>query len=637
MIFLIYFFSNEKFFKYSQYFFGHFLNEFIDIKSLKNNCQNKFLNIPNDIEEKLDQILSYNNNKFNENLLFYFEAIYENFYFTKIIDEQEDKKLKFKKILEDNTLETVIDFIKFYEENKNKMNIQLIYRIAFIKIYFRYFANILYECKNGNEYIDFDNLVNKKFYLSSKELSLFQKDINIYISNILNIKCKEENCDLNSFIHEHKLTYLEEYSKEIGKKGSLFLKVIKIIPNRIILKEKFNADNTFKQKYPLLNYCLNKEQKIKCLKQIPIINCICNLMLDIFSYKSKEIEESKLKDEIINIKEKSNFNFDEKIIEFIKSYNYLLNEHNFVDDIIPENDYQNISIKTFLVSENNNNNKLNYIYNKFIEYQNKFLKISKKYFENKNLNEIETINVQEARKENIPRINDEFLEILINNSSIIENNKKEIDFDLNEIENELVDKIIPGLKYFNENKIRIMKYSGEEYNEIDEQILIDFNKRYKPQNISSEHKNYVNEFIEKNKDKKNLILLSLQYLMFFILSYPKFNGETYIKEVIDELSKNNNENEKIELIKSFFGESNINQNGSVNQNIYKSNDTLDQMNGSKENERVDTVEEMNNFIKNERVDTVEEMNNWKENEDFKINNLYSIFLEIKNKQKLLIK
>ena len=53
------------------------------------------------------------------------------------------------------------------------------------------------------------------------------------------------------------------------------------------------------------------------------------------------------------------------------------------------------------------------------------------------------------------------------------------------------------------------------------------------------------------------------------------------------------------------------------------------MNGSKENERVDTVEEMNNFIENERVDTVEEMNNWKENEDFKINNLYSIFLEIK--------
>ena len=54
-----------------------------------------------------------------------------------------------------------------------------------------------------------------------------------------------------------------------------------------MLKEKFNSENTFKQKYPLLNYCLNKEKEINYLKQIPIINYICNLMLDIFSYKKK--------------------------------------------------------------------------------------------------------------------------------------------------------------------------------------------------------------------------------------------------------------------------------------------------------------------------------------------------------------
>jgi superfamily II helicase len=41
--------SNEKFFKYSQYFFGYILNEYIDKKSPKNNCKDKFLNIPNDI------------------------------------------------------------------------------------------------------------------------------------------------------------------------------------------------------------------------------------------------------------------------------------------------------------------------------------------------------------------------------------------------------------------------------------------------------------------------------------------------------------------------------------------------------------------------------------------------------------
>ena len=150
-----------------------------------------------------------------------------------------------------------------------------------------------------------------------------------------------------------------------------------------------------------------------------------------------------------------------------------------------------------------------------------------------------------------------------------------------------------------------MKYSGEEINEIDEQVLNDFNIRYKPQNINESQKNYIKEFIEKNKEKKNLILLSFQYLMIFILSYPEFNGQTNIKEVIDKLSKNKDENEKIELIKSFFGDSNINQNESVNQS---------------ESERLDT-------------DILDQMNDSKEYEDFSINNLYSIyslFLEKKN-------
>ena len=614
------FYSNEKFFKYSQCFFGYILNEYIDKKSLSDGC-NKFLNIKTEIGENLNKILSYNNKKFNKNLLFYFEIIYENFYFAKI--QEENKEKKYKKILEGNTLETVIKYIEFYENNKNNMNIELIYRIAFIKIYFRYFTNILYECKNRNEYIDFDNLVNNKFYLSAKVLSSVKKEINIYISSILNIKCK----NLDKFIIDCKLNYLENFAKEIdNKEESIFLNVIKSIPNLVMLKEKFNSENTFKQKYPLLNYCLNKDQEINYLKQIPIINYICNLMLDIFSYRKnyKEIEETKLIDEIDNIKNikhnwNSNSNFEEIILKYIKSYNYLLKANNFTDNIIPENDYKNISIKTFLVNENNKNNRLNYIYYQFIKYQNKFLNDLKEYFVNKNLDVKEAINVQESTEENIPRIissDDEFLEILINNSSIIENNKKEIEFefDLMEIENELADKIIPGLKFFNENKIRIMKYSGEEYNEIDEQIINDFIKRYKTQNINEGQKNYIKQFIEKYKEKKNLILLSFQYLMSFILSYPEFNGETNIKEVISKVFKNNDENEKIELIQLFFNDRNLNQNENVNQSESERLNTTDLMNDSKESESLDTLERMNDF---------------QENDDFIIYNLYSIFHEIK--------
>ena len=146
-----------------------------------------------------------------------------------------------------------------------------------------------------------------------------------------------------------------------------------------------------------------------------------------------------------------------------------------------------------------------------------------------------------------------------------------------------------------------MKSSGQKLNEIDEQIIIDFNKKYKSQKINQKQKDHIKEFIENNNDKKNLILSSLQYLMFFILSYSKFKGETDIKEVIEELSKNNNENEKIELIKLFLGESNINQNEISNENESESFDILNQMNDSKEND------------------------------DFLINNIYSIFIEIRNK------
>ena len=103
-----------------------------------------------------------------------------------------------------------------------------------------------------------------------------------------------------------------------------------------------------------------------------------------------------------------------------------------------------------------------------------------------------------------------------------------------------------------------------------------------------------------------------------IISIPRLNEDTNLNEVIDKLSKNNNKNEKIELIKSFLSEQNIEQNESVNQNV-------------SEHLNTDTIELMNDSNAYERVDTVGEMNGSNENEDFRINNLYSIICEIKNK------
>ena len=540
------FISNEKFIKYSLFFFGNILNEFIDKNASKTNYQNKNLNIPHELEQQLDDVLLNNKNNIVENLLFYFELFYENFYFSIIEDKQKDKGLKYKEILEKDTLTLIMEYIKYYENNQNNINFQLIYRIAFIKIYFRYFANILYDCKSGNEYINLDDLVNNKFYLSAEDLSPVKKNINIYILNILNIKCKKDDFDLKTFIYKYNITYLENYINEIDKNDSLISYNETIIPNKNILKDQFNSDKNNKLKYPLLDYCLNKEDQINYLKKLPIINYICNIMINIYSYKKtiKEIETIKLIDEINNIKGISsdlNFNIENKLINYIKSYNELLININYKSDLIPENKYKNLSIKYYLVNGNDKNNKLNYILNKFIEYQNDFINnISHKYFPNKNFYELEGIYVQTATEENIPKLiasDDEFLDILITN--IIISGKTKWEFDLEEIENEIAERIIPGLKRFIKGKIRIMKYAGEEYNEIDEQIIDDFIQRFKYQDLNQKQNDYIKEFILKNKDKKDLLLISFQYLIIFILSHSEYEGETSIRQVIEDMIKNN--------------------------------------------------------------------------------------------------
>ena len=85
-------------------------------------------------------------------------------------------------------------------------------------------------------------------------------------------------------------------------------------------------------------------------------------------------------------------------------------------------------LKYFLIFENNEENQLNNIYRKFIEYQNNFISnISKKYFINKNIEEIQ---INEAREDNVIKISSsdsEFLDILIINTLIIFDNDNNIE------------------------------------------------------------------------------------------------------------------------------------------------------------------------------------------------------------------
>ena len=346
-----------------------------------------------------------------------------------------------------------------------------------------------------------------------------------------------------------------EYLRELHTAKFVICNISNYVPNKQILKEKFKSNkNEYEKnikKYPLLNQLLFNEQKIKYLNNLPIIVYITNKMLDIYSYRktSQEIKETKLIENEINSVKMKIKDFEINMKKYIKSYNYL-NDIQLGKSCFSDENYMNKSVELFLINENNDINQLNNILNNFINYQNDFiLNITEKYFCN---NEIKEINVQEATEENVIRFcssDDEFLSIFIKNTLMKKNEIFEFDFE--EIENDLAEKIIPGLKKFVVGKIKTMKYKGDEIND---EIIDYFKSKYKSEKLNQEQQDYIKEFLEKNEENKyKRLLKELKNLMLFIMTNSGFNLDIQIQDIINNLSEkyldNNNE---FDLIKEFF-------------------------------------------------------------------------------------
>ena len=282
-------------------------------------------------------------------------------------------------------------------------------------------------------------------------------------------------------------------------------------------------------------------------------------MLKIYSYKytSKQLKEKILEGEIDKIKNESpelNNDFEGKMSEYIKSYNYLLNENNENNNL--EKDYKNKSIEFFLINEHNNNNHLNTILNNFITYQNNFISnISYKYYQNIKIKEI---NVQDASENDLPYFcssDDEFIEIIFNNIlvEVNENQNNDIifnfNFDLEGIEKDLAEKLKPRLKKFKIGEIRTIKYLG---NFTNDDIINEFITKYKSKNINQEQQENIDKFFDKF-DSKNLndFLLIIQNVMIYCISNSGLNGETDLNLVIDKISENLDKS-RLDLLKSFI-------------------------------------------------------------------------------------
>ena len=110
--------------------------------------------------------------------------------------------------------------------------------------------------------------------------------------------------------------------------------------------------------------------------------------------------------------------------------------------------------------------------------------------------------------------------------------------------------MIPGIKRFIQEKygIRIIKYKGDKYNYLNNEILYDFVKKIESKNINEKQKERI---IDKMKDKnKDEVLLSIQSLMLSILENFKDVKE---QESINDYLKVNNNIDNVDSLKAVLG------------------------------------------------------------------------------------
>ena len=533
--------------------------------------QNFLNNEDSDLEIKINENLN-NNELLIEILLFYFEMYHENFYFEKINKKVflSDKD-KYLELLGNDSFELLTKGFEFYEDKYKKKikSLKLLNIIGYIKAYLKLFSSILYKCENREEFFNFNSL-DEKLHLSTISED-YMKNLKIYFSELIFILCNKKDNVLYDFIKNKEIKYLDFIGKNFNdsiselKNNAVdnYFKFIYEIPSLKLIKEKLTEKNK------ILKWVIDNKENIYKLKKLQNINSIANKIMNHINYKLSKnyTKQTLLKDE----KAKIAF-FNERLMkEYIESYNSLLSERG---KKLNYSNYDNYSLDYFVVDKNNENNSLYEIYGKFIKYQNEFIKV---IYDNcdEYKNEIQNIlsneiYVQNANERDIINFNEEkFLDIIINftypdfsqEDKIIFN---KTDLNLDNIEKKILEDIIPGIKKFisGDYAIKIIHYEDEKYNDLNDDILHDFETKIKPKDVNEEQKKKIIESI-KDIDKKEILLL-LQSLMIFILR----NNNKEKANIIDiiELMKNNDiENNNLKKFFDKFVESNIDNDDPYNQ------------------------------------------------------------------------
>ena len=366
----------------------------------------------------------------------------------------------------------------------------------------------------------------------------------------------------------------------------------------------FNSNTENKNKYALINLLINVDSELikntKKMKYLKYINKLCNLLLNIYSYKiTRENAKAKtLKEElpyiINNFNEISNQQtwteesfINEYINPFVGGWEKIKDKAvqykcRILRDLDKNEKPLSLDINNylcyFLVDDGDKEGGmfLASAYSNFIDWQNQFIDdiISKNGMSgilNSYVSQLEKeINVQDATESEIINIDDDtydFLNDLISSCSmrnIFNKNDKRINYknyndiiyNYDLIEEELGKRLIPYLKKFKKDKIKFVTYFYEGFRGENSTVLVDFNAKYTQKELTEDEKNYINKTLKINNNSNfiNDIFSSLQILMNEILK-ENYNQNYLLYDIIEKLPKYIILNEQlIKLIKNRYSE-----------------------------------------------------------------------------------
>ena len=336
------------------------------------------------------------------------------------------------------------------------------------------------------------------------------------------------------------------------------------LPSLKDFKNKFNSLEDNQDYYPIIDYLLDDNSTIKKIKYLPIINSLCNKIINYCSYRYSrdEAKKLKIKDEIRTS--------DELIDKFITIYekirpsiqqidcHQLKDKHgNLYFNDLRNNQY--LSNFCVDIGEFDYGMVLTGIYREMINWQNQFINIvlNSKNENHKNYSELfeQKIMIQDCNENDIikfPPINEIMNNIIIKNS--YQKNYGVIVYNYQLIEEELSSIILPSIRRFisdNEKCLRYVIYQFEGFRGNKSNIITNFLEKYKPKELNNEElkiiNNYKNNYEKNNNKKMTNFLFSLQILIDIILENNYDKNELLIN-IIEE----KNQNDNINILKDLF-------------------------------------------------------------------------------------